>query len=183
MGGDLTTKVLVVMAGLIACGACVGPLLYDPAVAEADEENLVSTERADLVNDGLGDRAIVDGDPYDGDAVVAPGAAVAPVIATDPDRAAVPFFVTLAVLLVTLCLTVWALLTPAAALGRPALIAGVCVLIGTVLAWVLYEAGVSRFPMDGRALAAWLCVGFTLIAAWLVENVLSTQAEDDAVPG
>ena len=177
MGGDILTKVLVVMAGLIACGACVGPLLYDPAVAEADEENLVSTERAGLAVDPDGDGIAERG------AVVAPGAAVAPVVATDPDRAAVPFFVTLAVLLVTLCLTVWALLTPAAALGRPALIAGICVLIGTVLAWVLYEAGVSRFPMDGRALAAWLCVGFTLLAAWLVENVLSTQAEDDAVPG
>ncbi|QDT14744.1 hypothetical protein [Alienimonas californiensis] len=225
MGGEVITKVLVLLAGLIAMGACAGPLLYDPAVEEAEEENVLQTEpRGPLLGDAkpvpaidedanlddgnLDDGALIDEEPGD-DAVVVdtlpeeaviggpvPEAAEGEVAATtepaildvpdlagDPERTVIPFFVTLPVLLIALALTVWAMVTPAAALGRPALIAGLFVLLGTLLAWGLYEAGLSEFAMNGTALTAWLCVGFTLLAAWLVIDVLSTPSEDEAVPG
>ena len=266
MGGEVVTKFLVLFAGLIACGVCVSPLLFDPAVEEAEEEDVLETDVADdpiftdrvvadpavadpavadpavadpaVVDPAVADRAVVDADPalvdgpavvgdpeddlvYDGDLDGDAGAAVdtmpdsltipdedvpgedlsdggaavvvtdpvvgAPVVgaplATDPEEVAIPFFVTLPVLLIAILLTGWAMLTPAEALGRPALIAGVCVLIGTALAWALYAGGVSEFAMSGAALAAWICVGLTLLAAWLVIDVLSTPGEDEAVPG
>ena len=213
MSGEVTTKLLVLMAGLIACGACASPLLFDPAVEEAGEENLVDADAdsvgpaprdadpvalPDSVVIGEDDDAAVAGAPavVDGAAVtadpvvVAPVAPVAPaarepligdpVVLDDRDRtrAVVPFFVLIPILLVALALTAWAMLTPAAALGRPALIAGLCVLAGTLLAWGLDAADLSRFEMNGSALTAWLTVGLTLIAAWLVISVLSTEREE-----
>ena len=261
MGGEVVTKLLVLFAGLIACGVCVSPLLSDPAVEEAEEEDILETDVADdpifadrvVADPAVADRAVVDADPalvdgpavdspavvgdpeddlvYDGDLDGDAGAAVdtmpdsltipdedvpgenlsaggtavvatdpvvgapvvgapvvgAPVVgaplATDPEEVAIPFFVTIPVLLIAILLTGWAMLTPAEALGRPSLIAGVCVLIGTALAWALYAGGVSEFAMTGAALAAWICVGLTLLAAWLVIDVLSTPGEDEAVPG
>ena len=187
MSGDLLTKTLVVCAGLIATGACAGPLLFDPAVEEADEEDLVATDRTPVVDvDVAANTGPVVGDPVVGDPVVAADGTVVEtgVVAgrvMDPDRTAVPFFVALPAMLVCLALTVWAVLTPAADLGRPCLIAGALVVLGTLLAWALWAAGVSPFPMTGTPLAAWLCVGFTLLAVWLVENVLGEQASDEAV--
>ncbi|MFH5805792.1 hypothetical protein [Alienimonas sp. DA493] len=225
MGGEVITKVLVLLAGLIAMGACAGPLLYDPAVEEAEEEDVLETEdRGPLLGDPepappldddpdsedetTDDAALIEEAPADDDAVVVdtlPEEAViggpvpeegdgeaavdpdpidaAPDLAGDPERTVIPFFVTLPMLLIALALTVWAMVKPAANLGRPALIAGALVLLGTLLAWGLYEAGLSEFEMNGTALAAWLCVGVTLLAAWLVIDVLSEPGEDETVPG
>ena len=133
-------------------------------------------------NLSAGGTAVVATDPVVGAPVVGAPVVGAP-LATDPEEVAIPFFVTIPVLLIAILLTGWAMLTPAEALGRPALIAGVCVLIGTALAWALYAGGVSEFAMTGAALAAWICVGLTLLAAWLVIDVLSTPGEDEAVPG
>ena len=171
MGGEVTTKLLVVLAGLIACGACVSPLLFDPAVEEAEEEGLLDPDR-----DPAG---------FDADGVLRDreGAVIAPVLGDEPERAAVPFFVTVAALLVALVLTGWAVATPAAKLARPALIAGVCVLVGTALAWAAWVGGVSEFPMTGTPLIAWLSVGLTLLAAWLVMGVLARPSTSEAVPG
>ncbi len=235
MGGDVITKVLVLMAGLIALGASASPLLFDPAVEEAEDEQVLATpptpavrddavgndavrNDAVIVNetaaiaggnavavegDAVGTETVVVTDPVAADplaadpvaadplaadpvaadaAVVADPLVVAP-LAGDPEPTVVPFFVTIPLLIAALVLTIWAMLTPAARLGRPALICGVIVLLGTAIAWGLYAAGVSEIEMTGTPLAAWLCVGFTLIAAWLVTDVLASPAEDDAVPG
>ena len=169
MLGDLTAKVLVILAGLIACGACAAQL-FAPAVAEADEENLFAERDAAVVAD-----RDLDGD-LDADAAV-----VAPVV-REPERVIIPAVVVWGAILVGIVLTGWAVVTPAARLARPALIAGVCVLIGVLLAWVLGAAGASAYPLNGTALLAWLSVAVCLIAAWLIVAVLSTPGVNEAVP-
>ena len=181
MLGDLTAKVLVILAGLIACGACAAALM-EPAVEEAEEENVFGG--ADAGRDPL-----LDGDP----AVVGPGGTVvadravvgANVVGPaveEPAAVVIPGVVVWATILVALVLTGWAVVTPAAKLARPALIAGLCVLVGTLLAWGLGLAGASDYPLNGTALAAWLSVAFSLLAAWLIVAVLSTPGVNEAVP-
>ncbi|NNJ26799.1 hypothetical protein [Alienimonas chondri] len=197
MGGDVIIKVLVLLAGLTAVGASVSPLLFDPAVEEAEEEDILETDARDPlldpnpIRDENADLDLVAlPENVDGDATVVtdpveadPLLDDAPLIRSDPERSVIPFFVTIPVIVIALCFTVWAMLTPAGELGQPALFAGIVVLLGTALAWFLYEVGVSEFEMTGTALAAWLSVGFTLLAVWLIADVLSSPAEDDAVPG
>ena len=204
MGGEVMTKALVLMAGLIAVGATASSLVFDPAVREAERENLLETPaRGPLVVDDAVVVRPADADGTLADAAVADAAVadeapaddfppddlpteenvlvVAP--AADPTATVVPFFVTLPLLVVALAFTVWAMIRPAEALGRPALIAGAIVLVGTLAAWGLYEAGLSEIAMTGTALTAWITVGLSLLAAWLVADVLSTPSEDEAVPG
>jgi len=221
MGGEVITKLLVLTAGLIAVGVCVSPLLGDPAVEQAEDENLLESDPllndrdADVLGDpsdtlgdpdddldGFDDDPLtdgpLDGEPLDGgpldeepldegvldeEAVVVADPVIVGPAAEDPAETVVPFFITIPALVVALIFTVWTMVKPAAELGRPALIAGIVVLVCTLVAWGLYVTDVSEFAMTGRALAAWLCVGFTLLAAWLVVDVLSGPPEDDATPG
>ena len=184
MSGDITAKILVVLAGLIACGACVGAL-FEPAVEEADEEGMFAE-----VGDGrpaaplARDRDVV----VDGGVVAADGAVVTTGVGgvrvvDEPERVIVPALVVWAGILVGIVLTAWAVMTPAASLGRPALIAGLCVLVGVGLAWALSAADLSDYHLNSTALLAWLSVAFSLLAAWLIISVLSTPGEDEIVPG
>ena len=190
MLGDVTAKVMVILAGLIACGVCAAALI-PPAVDEADEgdalevETVVGARPGDdlLVDDRIirGDGAVV-ADPVVGDPVVGNRRVVAPALADEPEEVVIPGAVIGLVLVVGLILTGWALLTPAVKLARPALIAGLCVLVGTLLAWGLGLAGVSEYPLPWEALAAWLSVAFSLLGAWLILAVLSGPGTNEAVP-
>ena len=198
MLGDVIAKVLVILAGLIACGACAASL-FGPAVEEADEEGMfesVDDDRGVLGGplDGpdaavalpdeavIGDGGVAADGGVTGGAVVAADVDAGVRVADEPERVVVPALVVWAVLLVGLVLTAWAVMTPAASLARPALIAGCCVLIGVLIAWVLGAAGASDYPLPWTALAAWVSVGLSLIAAWLIVAVLSTPGVNEAVP-
>ena len=178
MLGDITAKVLVILAGLIACGACAAALI-PPAVDEAEDDPdlFEAAEARPLVDDPLVDDPLVGGG-----GVVADGRVVAPVPDDEPEEVVIPGAVIGVVLVVGLILTGWAVMTPAPLLARPALVAGLCVLVGTLLAWGLDLAGVSRYPLPWAGLAAWLSVAFSLLAAWLILAVLSGPGMNEAVP-
>ena len=193
MSGELTTKLLVLLAGLIAVGACASELLFDPAVEEAREEGVLDDVGGNRTGAVTEDGLLVDPDRpvppvLADDAAVATAettaetTVVAPVLADDPERAVIPGVVTWCVLIAALILVAWVVVTPAASLGRPSLIAGACVLVGVLLAWGLGAAGVSPYGLDGTALTAWVSVGLSLIAAWVVADVLSRPDANEGIP-
>ena len=177
MLGDITAKVLVILAGLIACGACAAALI-PPAVDEAEDDPDLFEAAETRPADGL----LIDDDVLADGAVAADARVVAPVLDDEPEEVVIPGVVVGLVLLVGLVLTGWAVMTPAPLLARPALIAGLCVLVGTLLAWGLDLAGVSEYPLPWAGLAAWLSVAFSLLAAWLILAVLSGPGMNEAVP-
>ena len=100
----------------------------------------------------------------------------------DPGETAVPAAVSVVLTLVILAVTVWAMLTPAEALGWPCVIAGGIAAVLAVLAFALAAGGAWEVAVGVRTLAAWLSVAASLIAAGLIV-LLSYPTSDPLTTG